>query len=157
MMSHPATLRSAHVPRIVHVLNPLVSRLMAAGIPLGPNVLLVVRGRKSGLERTVPVALMEAGGRLLVQSPYGEPNWVHNLRADSNATLVRGRRRDGVEAVELAPEIAGPLVRQAADRYLRRPLVSSFARLFIPLGRDAKPEEWVEHARTHPTFELRPR
>jgi deazaflavin-dependent oxidoreductase (nitroreductase family) len=156
-MSHTSTLPSAHVPRIVHILNPLVRRLMAAGIPLGPNVLLVVRGRKSGLERTFPVALMEADGRLLVQSPYGEPDWVRNLRADPDATLIRGQRRDAVEAVELAPEIAGPLVRGAADRYLRRPLVSVFARLFIPLGRDAAPEDWVEHARTHPAFELRPR
>jgi deazaflavin-dependent oxidoreductase (nitroreductase family) len=157
MSSNVPALPAAHVPRIVPLLNPIVRGLMHLGVPLGPNVQLTVRGRKSGLPRTFPVALMTAGERLLLQSPYGEPNWVRNLRADPNATLIRGRRREEVEAVELAPEIAGPLFREAADPYLRRPLVSVFARVFIPLGREARPEEWVEHARRHPTFELRPR
>ncbi len=156
-MSHTRALPRAHVPRIVPLLNPLVRLLMVARLPLGPNVLLTVRGRRSGVERTFPVALMHADGRLLVQSPYGEPNWVRNLRADPRAGLIRGRRHEAVDAIELSPEEAGPLLREAADPYLRRPLVSAFARLFIPLGRDAAPDDWVEHARTHPAFELRPR
>ena len=153
-MTPADALPGAHVPRIVPLLNPIVGRLARLGVPLGPNVLLTVRGRSTGLPRTFPVALMRAGGRLLVQSPYGEPNWVRNLRADPRATLVRGGRRDEVEAVELEPEVGGPLVREAADPYLRRPLVSAFARLFIPLGREATLADWVEHARHHPVFEL---
>jgi deazaflavin-dependent oxidoreductase (nitroreductase family) len=136
------------------MLNPLVRRLIGVGVPLGPNVLLTVRGRTSGLPRTFPVALLQAGARMLVQSPYGEPNWVHNLRADQRAVLVRGDRRDEVMAVELAPEIAGPLVREALAPFMRRRLTAAFARLFVPLGRDATIDEYVELTRRHPTFEL---
>ncbi len=156
-MSHADALPAAHAPRIVPFLNPLVRLLTRLGVPLGPNVLLTVRGRTSGLPRTFPVALMTAGGRLLIQSPYGEVNWVRNLRSDPHAVLTRRRRHEDVEAVELPPEVAGPLVREAADPYLRRPVVSSLARIFIPLGRGAAADEWVEHARRHPTFELRAR
>ena len=154
-MSEPHTLAAAHAPRIVPLLNPLVRRLMDAGLPFGPNVLLTVRGRTSGLPRTFPVALMSAHGRMLVQSPYGEVHWVRNLRADGQAVLARGRRRDAVLAVELAPEEAGPLLREAVAPYLRHPLVAVFARLFVPLRRDAPVEAFVEHVRAHPMFELR--
>jgi deazaflavin-dependent oxidoreductase (nitroreductase family) len=154
-MSRTDTLPTSHVPRIVPMLNPLVRRLIGVGVPFGPNVLLTVRGRRSGLPRTFPVALMQAGGRLLVQSPYGEPNWVHNLRADPHAILVRGDRRDEVEAVELPPEIAAPLIRDAVAPYMRRRLTAALARLFIPVSRDASIDEYVELARRHPTFELR--
>ena len=154
-MGQTGTLPTSHVPRIVPMLNPLVRRLMGVGVPFGPNVLLTVRGRRSGLPRTFPVALMQAGERLLVQSPYGEPNWVHNLRADRHAVLVRGARRDEVEAIELAPEIAAPLVREALAPFMRGRLTAALARLFIPVGRDAAIDEYVELTRQHPTFELR--
>jgi hypothetical protein len=36
--------------------NPIARFLLAAGVPLGPNGLITIRGRKSGLPRTTPVA-----------------------------------------------------------------------------------------------------
>ena len=54
------------VPGIVGLFNPLARRLLHAGVPLGPNALLTVRGRKSGQPRTTPVALVEVKG--LVES-----------------------------------------------------------------------------------------
>ena len=38
---------------------------------------------------------------------------------------------------------------------MRRRLTAALARLFIPVGRDASIDEYVELARRHPTFELR--
>jgi hypothetical protein len=35
-----------------HVLSSVLASLMAASIPLGPNRLMTIRGRKSGMPRT---------------------------------------------------------------------------------------------------------
>jgi deazaflavin-dependent oxidoreductase (nitroreductase family) len=156
-MSDARSLATDRAPRLVPLLNPLVGRLMRAGLPFGPNVLLTVRGRRTGIPRTFPVALMRAGDRLLIQSPYGEVDWVRNLRVAGDALLTRGRLSERVETVELEPEVAGPLIRQAVAGYMRRRWTAAVARLFIPLDRDAGEEAYVEHARHHPTFELRPR
>jgi deazaflavin-dependent oxidoreductase (nitroreductase family) len=155
-MSDSRMLAQSSVPRFVPFLNALVRRLMGAGLPFGPNVLLTVRGRKSGLDRTFPVALMETGGRLYVQSPYGEVNWVRNLRASGDAVLTRDRRRIPVAAVELEPEQGGRVIREAVAPFLRGRLTAAFMHVFVPLRRDATVEEYVEHVRRHPVFELRP-
>ncbi|HKA48446.1 MAG TPA: nitroreductase/quinone reductase family protein, partial [Candidatus Dormibacteraeota bacterium] len=47
-----------------------------------PNVLLTMRGRRSGKLRTVPIGMIELDGRSFVQASYGEIGWVANLRAD---------------------------------------------------------------------------
>ena len=151
-IEHPS-----RAPRIVALLNPVVRRLMRAGIPLGPNVELTVRGRASGLPRTFPVALIETGGRMFIQSPYGEVNWVLNLRADGSATLARGKRTRAVEALELAPEAAEPILRAALEPYRRSPLMAAVARVFVPIRSDATADEYAEHVRRHPMFELVPR
>ena len=46
-------------PALVRASNPLTRRLLRLGLPMGPNVLLTVRGRSSGLPRTAPVAVAE--------------------------------------------------------------------------------------------------
>src|SRR5207249_11762621 len=84
--------RPAHVPAFVSIFNPIASRLLRIGTPLGPNALLTVRGRKSGQLRTTPVALVEVHGRRWVQSPFGDVNWVRNLRAAGEATRSEERR-----------------------------------------------------------------
>src|SRR5437660_171443 len=62
-----ASARKIHIPGIVGVFNPLARRLLRFGVPLGPNALLTVRGRKSGQPRTTPVALVEVeGGRWII-------------------------------------------------------------------------------------------
>ena len=154
-MSDARAIAQSTVPRFVPILNTVVRRLRGAGLPFGPNVLLTVRGRKSGLDRTFPVALMETGGRLYVQSPYGEVNWVRNLRASGEAVLTRERRRIPVSAVELEPAVGGRVIRDGVAPYLRRRLTAAFIHVFVPVRRDATVEEYVEHVRRHPVFELR--
>jgi len=143
-------------PRLVGAINPIVSWLMGAGVRLGPNALLTVRGRSSGLPRTFPIALLEAHGQLFVQSPYGDVNWVRNLRVDGRAVLARGGSRQEVAAIEVAPEAAEPVLRAALAPYRRGRLSSAFAGLFIPLRAEASRAEYIEHVRRHPVFELRP-
>ena len=70
-MSNTRVLGPARAPSLIPVLNPLIRRLIGAGLPFGPNVLLTVRGRTSGMPRTFPVAIVELDGRRFVQSPFG--------------------------------------------------------------------------------------
>jgi deazaflavin-dependent oxidoreductase (nitroreductase family) len=110
---------AASAPRWVSMFNPIAGRLLAAGVPLGFNGLVTVRGRTSGLPRTTPVAIIEVSGRRWVWSPWGEVHWVRNLRAAGRATItVRGRKED-VAATELDPtqrvgffrDVLGPIAR----------------------------------------------
>lgn len=151
--THDRTRLPAFVPR----LNPLVGRLLRAGLPFGPNVLITIRGRSTGLDRTFPVALIALGERRFVQSPFGEVNWVRNLRVARAAVVTRGRDRRTVSAVELAPEVAGAILRDALAPYLRSRLLAPLVRRFIDVRRDSPLEAYVAEARTHPMFELIPR
>ena len=81
------------VPRWIRFLNPVFKALLTAGVPMGPDVLLTVRGRRSGLPRSTPVAVAEIDGRLWLVSPWGEVDWARNLRAAGRATLTSGRRQ----------------------------------------------------------------
>lgn len=156
-MSTTRTLRTPRAPSIVHLLNPLIRRLLGIGLPFGPNVLLTVRGRTSGLSRTFPVAILELDGRRYVQSPFGEVNWVRNLRASGEAVVVKGNEREAVQAVELTPDAAGPVFRGAMAPYLRSRVPAAVLRRFMGVGAGSAPEDFVELARRHPMFELRVR
>ena len=159
--------RSRVVGRFLRLLNPLVRRMIPAGIPTGaPNVLLTVRGRRSGRLRTVPLGLLEIDGRWFVQASYGETGWVANLRADGDATVTRpGSRPVPVQAIELSPEEAGAVLRQALQPFRRsavlrallgpgwRPPVGVLSVLRIRI--DDTQDEYTTAARRCPLFELR--
>jgi deazaflavin-dependent oxidoreductase (nitroreductase family) len=100
--------------------NPIARFLLAAGVPLGFNGLITVRGRTSGLPRTTPVAIIELSGRRWVWCPWGDVQWVRNLRAAGRATIRVRRRKEEVVATELDPtqrvgffrDVLGPLARR---------------------------------------------
>ncbi len=144
------------VPSIVPTLNPLVRRLLRLGMPMGPNVLLTVRGRTSGAPRTFPVAILKAGGRDYVACPFGETNWVRNLRADGHATLRRGRREHPVTAVELPVDEAARVLSAAFPRFLALPVASWMLRWLYKMPAHPTADDYRREAREHPMFELRP-
>ena len=155
-----------HAVWAIRLLNPVFSRYLGVGLPGGPNVLLTVRGRSSGRSRGAPVAMMQLGDRRFVQAAFGEVNWVRNLRASGQAVVTKGRHSDFVDAVELAPETAGALMREALAPYdrsrLLRAVVGPTTR--PPIGIlhyfgvrvDETVDEYVAHTRRHPLFELLP-
>jgi deazaflavin-dependent oxidoreductase (nitroreductase family) len=149
----PAALSA--VPSIVHRLNPLVLRLLRLGVPMGPNVLLTVRGRKTGNPRTFPVAILETGGRQFVFSPFGEVSWVHNLRAAGVATVRRGRRTWAVTAVELDPDEAGPILQGGMAPVLKAPVFGPMIAGWYGIDRDSTAADYSASAHRHPAFELR--
>src|SRR5256885_11207162 len=108
------------VPFFVPLFNPIARRLLRVGVPLGPNALLTVRGRKSGQPRTTPVALVEVGGRRWVIGTFGEVNWVRNLRAAGEASLAVGQRQLQVHAVELTRDEAEGFFSEVLGPYVRR-------------------------------------
>jgi deazaflavin-dependent oxidoreductase (nitroreductase family) len=79
----------------------VLQAMLAAGLPVGPNVLITVPGRKTGEPRTAGVAIIEVSGRRWIWAPWGEVNWVRNLRAAGRATLTKRGRKEEVRATEL--------------------------------------------------------
>jgi deazaflavin-dependent oxidoreductase (nitroreductase family) len=136
-------------------MDPLVRRLLSLGVPMGPNTLLTVRGRKSGEPRSAGVALVEIGERRWVISAYGETHWVRNLRAAGEAMIqVRGQG-EPVSAVELTPAAAVTFFREVLEPHIRgMPLsVRLVARIFT---RDIFADP-VRAAARRPVFELQRR
>lgn len=149
---------------VFRAIGPLVRFLLRRGLG-EPNVLLTVRGRRSGQPRTAPVAMLEVGDRRFVEAAFGEVDWVRNLRASGEAVLRRGRWLQPVRAVELPPETAGRLLYDVLAEFPRRGLLRC---LLGPTVRppaaillryrfriDDRLEEYVAHARRCPVFEMR--
>jgi deazaflavin-dependent oxidoreductase (nitroreductase family) len=93
------------VPLTVRLFGPILKLLLKARVPLGPNRLVVIRGRKSGVLRPTPIAVIRVDGRVFVWAPWGEVNWVRNLRAAGRATIIERSGQEEVTATELdAPQ-----------------------------------------------------
>ena len=107
------------IPWWVPFFGSVLKLLLVAGIPLGPNGLVTIRGRTSGLPRTTALAIIKVSGRCWVWAPWGEVQWVRNLRAAERATITVRRRNEEVRATELDPtqrvgffrDVLGPLAR----------------------------------------------
>lgn len=144
------------VPSFVDIFNPLARWMLGAGLPLGPNALITIRGRKSGEPRTTPIALIEIEGRRWVSSPFGDVNWVRNLRAAGEATLAIGRKQRPVTAIELSKEERVAFFRDLMGPYVRR-IPLGLGRLIVGsvLGAKEMLDDPEDAAERHPVFELR--
>jgi len=141
-----------HIPSVVGLFNPIARRVLKLGALLGPNALITVRGRKSGLPRTTPVALVEVGGKRWVIGTFGETNWVRNLRASGEATLTIGRRQERVRASELTLDQGAAFFRDVIGPYVRRLPVGTL--LLAILGAKDILEDPAGAAERRPVFEL---
>jgi deazaflavin-dependent oxidoreductase (nitroreductase family) len=161
-------LRERVAARLLGLVNPLARRMIPAGVPTGaPNILLIVRGRRSGIERTTPVGMLDFDGRWYVQASYGAAGWARNLRAAGEATVIHpGGRRSPVHAIEVPPDEAATILQRALEPYrqlhLLRRLLGPRVRPPVALLRryrirvDDTPEDYLADAQRHPLFELRP-
>jgi deazaflavin-dependent oxidoreductase (nitroreductase family) len=123
-MSHQgAGAGSAEPPGVapwhVRLFSRILKSMIAAGVPLGFNRLVTIRGRKSGLPRTAPLAVLQIEGQRWVWAPWGDVQWVRNLRAAGRATIDERHQKEEVRAVELDPterleffrDVIGPFAR----------------------------------------------
>ena len=76
------------------VANPVVASL-------GLATTLVLQGRSSGVERSVPVNVLEHGGKRYLLSARGESDWVKNLRAAGEGELRRRGRSERFRVTEV--------------------------------------------------------
>jgi deazaflavin-dependent oxidoreductase (nitroreductase family) len=101
---------------------------LAQGITVRPLALLTVRGRSSGRFHTMPVAVLERGGQRWVAAIFGEVGWTRNLRAAGQAIVTQGRSRTTVDALELTPETAGQVLKDAVAPIAASRLAAWFLR-----------------------------
>jgi deazaflavin-dependent oxidoreductase (nitroreductase family) len=144
---------AARAPRRVTLFTPLARLLLAARVPLGFNGLITIRGRKSGLPRTTPVAIIDVAGRRWIWAPWGDVHWVRNLRVAGGATItVRGRKEE-VRATELDPTERVAFFRDTLGPVARGiPLGVRFIRIVDGVDLDHP----LEAAEGRPVFELHP-
>ena len=153
----PPTRLFTRAPALIRRSNPLTGALLRMGLPMGPNVLMTVRGRTSGEPRTAPVAVPEIDGRRYVIGAYGDVNWVRNLRAAGEADLRAHGRTEHVQAIELDRAAATRFFGETLPTFIRRlPWFGrGFARFLFGL---VGPEVLADPARaaeTRPVFEIR--
>jgi deazaflavin-dependent oxidoreductase (nitroreductase family) len=127
--------------------NALMSTMLKIGVGGRSYYLLTTTGRTSGQKRTTPVILVQGGHERWLVSPYGQVSWVHNVRANPEVSLRRGRKTEVLRAEEAGPQAAGPVL----QRYVRNVRVT--APFFDAKGNDPV-ERFAGEASRHPVFKL---
>ena len=121
----------------------VIRRLMnPINVTLDRKTVLVVRGRRSGKPRRVPMdPPFEHEGRRYLVSPNGDTNWARNLRAAGEAEL----RLDGHQKRIRALELEGPE---------RDAIVTAYAAGLTCHCRVAMAK--LPHPADHPAFRIEP-
>jgi deazaflavin-dependent oxidoreductase (nitroreductase family) len=146
-LKQPAVAKTYRLGPARRIINAVVATMLRFGIGGKSTYLLVTTGRRTGQKRTTPVILVETEADRWLVSPYGLVAWVHNVRANPEMTLRRGRRTETLRAEEIGPDAAGPVLK----RYVR--IVRVTAPFFDAKGDDPV-EKYVEEAPRHPVFKL---
>jgi deazaflavin-dependent oxidoreductase (nitroreductase family) len=143
-------------PAFVRLANPLLIGLLRVGVPMGPNLLMTVRGRTTGQPRVAPVAVIEVDGRRYVMGAYGAVNWVRNLRAAGEAVVRIHGHDQRVTARALGQVEAVRFFRETLPEYIRHfPWYGrAFARVFFGLVGPELGNDPERAAELHPLFEV---
>lgn len=97
--------------------NRAFGLLIRIGIGLPHNYVLEVRGRKSGRIYSTPVNLLEHLGKRYLVAPRGYTQWVRNVIASGEASLVKGLRREEVRLRAISDEAKPEILKKYLDRY----------------------------------------
>ena len=146
----------ARPPRFVGLFNPIARRLLRGGVPMGPNALLTVRGRTSGLDRSTPVAVVAIDGRRWVLATFGDTNWARNLRAAGRATITINRRAEPVASRELSTSEAEAFYRDTLAPFVNHIPLGIGRFMLALLGAKEMLTDPQGAALHHPVFELGP-
>jgi len=147
------------VPALVRLPGPIMRGLLRLGLQIGPNWLVTITGRKTGKPYTYALAVVPAGGSRYVVGTFGDVGWCRNLRANPDAEIRLGSRRESVHAVELTPDQAASFFRDLLVPAI--PQMSFLTRLVTKiLVQGVAPDIFTDPdaaALRRPVFELRPR
>ncbi len=139
-----------HMTGGLRVVSTILTTLLRLGLPVGPSVLLSVRGRTSGKIYTIPVALVETSGTSFLVAAFGEVNWVRNLRAAGQAHLTRRGRTEAIGVVELGAREAAPILKQ----FLRESQRVSFIKPYFRVTPHSSLADFEQEALYHPVFRI---
>jgi deazaflavin-dependent oxidoreductase (nitroreductase family) len=131
--------------------NTVLSALLRRGRGPGFMTLLTVNGRVSGEPRTTPVVPVRHNRDVWLVSPFGDVDWVRNLRVAGSVTLQRGRDRTDYIARELGVSESVPVLRE----YLSMPS-ERFVRRDFDVTASSSDAEIAAEAPRHPVFALTP-
>jgi hypothetical protein len=126
-------------PGWLHHLNRINIALLRRGIGVGPQRLLSVPGRTTGILRTTPVALIEFNGKRFVVAGYETADWVKNVRVSGWAIIGRGRNTERLGLTEVPPHDRSPILREFARKVAGGPLIP-----------DSPEASFQEESRVHP-------
>ena len=128
--------------------NAWVKMWIRLGLPPRKYHLMTVEGRRSGKQHTTPVSVVKQDGERWLVCPYGEREWVKNVRAAGRVKLTRGQRGQALTAKEeVDPEVAAPVLRA----YWRGEPIT---RKFFRAKADSSLREFGAEAALHPVFRL---
>lgn len=100
---------------MVNAGNKIVVGLQRLGVAFGPMQLLTVLGRRTGVPRTFPIAVLPIDGDRYIVQAYPKAAWVANVRAAGEVTLTRGRRSSAARLTELPVEERRPVLRKLVE------------------------------------------
>ncbi len=120
----------------------VAKKLAKLGVP--GLAVLTTTGRRSGLDREVPVSPIRHRGATYLVSPYGQVSWVHNVRADAGAKLTRG----GNEREVVLREVTEP---EVLLRYYRSQPVAS---RFMEIPGEGDLDDFAAVAHRFPVFRV---
>jgi deazaflavin-dependent oxidoreductase (nitroreductase family) len=146
----------SRAPTLIRMPGPMVNKFLEWGVPMGPNVLVTIRGRVSGEPRTQPLAIFSDEGRRWLIGTFGDTNWCRNLRANPDVEIRHGRHHEQLHARELP--------RAEAERFFSHDLpvgishlplyLRLFSRVFLRATAPVMKTDPVAAAAGHPVFEL---
>jgi deazaflavin-dependent oxidoreductase (nitroreductase family) len=131
-------------------INRAFGFLVKLGFGLSHNYLLEVRGRKSGNIYSTPVNLLELAGKRYLVAPRGYTQWVKNVLAGGEATLMKRGRREKFRFRAIPDEAKAEILKAYLDRF--KLTVQRF--FSIPAGSPA--QSFQPLAARYPVFEIIP-
>jgi deazaflavin-dependent oxidoreductase (nitroreductase family) len=135
-------------PSWLRIANRLNIALLSHGIGPLPQRVLTIPGRKTGLPRRTPIAVVSLGGEEFLVAGYSSSDWVRNARAAGRGMLSRGSVRRAVELEEVPEADRAPILRE-----FRRTVRGG--RSFLTISARATNAELVAAAHEHPVFRIR--
>ena len=122
--------------------------LIRIGIGSSHSYLLEVRGRKSGRTYSTPVYLLDHLGKEYLVAPRGYTQWVRNIVASGEASLVRGLSRTEVLLRPILDEAKPDILKDYLDRY------SKTVQGYFPVQAGSPVEAFQPLASRYPVFEV---
>ncbi len=132
-------------------MNGVMGALGARGIGPKKMAKLEIKGRKSGVVRSVAVNLLNFDGQRYLVAPRGETEWVRNARAANGEAVIRRSKLESVTLTEILVGERAPII----QTYLHENAWATQREFGI--SPKAPINEFEAIADKHPVFKITPR